>query len=461
MIENTIQVEGGLGDASPSQVMAGATFTSETGFKQSGTFEPIAKNIGYDNTSSGLQAETTQDAIDEHIANTKAELADTVPYNLIHFPYYENTHVEDGITWTVDDDGVITAKGTATDRSQFMVRTTSENCKPLKVGKSYHVSGCPDGGSGSTYRIMFITFNRDSNGNIVVVDSAGISNSSGGILNITQEYTGIWVYIDIFSGYTATDLQFKPMIVEGTAQRDYHRGFNSTYELSKNLEVAYEDTFPQNLIQFPYFEGSHTDNGIEWVVNEDGIVMANGNATGDSEFTVRRRLSDNTPFVLPAGTYTVSGCPVNGRDATYVLSVIKTSESTGGAELITREYGSGATFTLEKETIIGVNFYIKKGQTVNNLTLKPMLVKGSETKPYHRGFKSVYELDKSVHEMKKSVVDHLLSTSQDLPLSANQGRMLNEKVDSVNEKLADCWISFTDADGNPTTEPYIHWNEEE
>ena len=42
-----------------------------------------------------------------------------------------------------------------------------------------------------------------------------------------------------------------------------------------------------------------------------------------------------------------------------------------------------------------------------------------------------------------------------------------DKVPSVsavknefNNKLAGCWISFTDESGNPTTEPYIHWVEE-
>lgn len=27
-------------------------------------------------------------------------------------------------------------------------------------------------------------------------------------------------------------------------------------------------------------------------------------------------------------------------------------------------------------------------------------------------------------------------------------------------KLSGCWIEFTDEDGNPTDEPYIHWTEE-
>ena len=30
----------------------------------------------------------------------------------------------------------------------------------------------------------------------------------------------------------------------------------------------------------------------------------------------------------------------------------------------------------------------------------------------------------------------------------------------INTVMGGCYISFTDAEGNPTTEPYIHWDEE-
>lgn len=31
---------------------------------------------------------------------------------------------------------------------------------------------------------------------------------------------------------------------------------------------------------------------------------------------------------------------------------------------------------------------------------------------------------------------------------------------NLEQTLAGVWISFTDENGNPTSEPYIHWNEE-
>ena len=37
---------------------------------------------------------------------------------------------------------------------------------------------------------------------------------------------------------------------------------------------------------------------------------------------------------------------------------------------------------------------------------------------------------------------------------------LGEEIETVNNSLGGCYISFTDASGNPTAEPYIHWNTE-
>lgn len=37
---------------------------------------------------------------------------------------------------------------------------------------------------------------------------------------------------------------------------------------------------------------------------------------------------------------------------------------------------------------------------------------------------------------------------------------LQDAKDYCDDKLAGCWISFTDAAGNPTTKPYVHWMEE-
>ena len=62
---NTVEVVGGLGSATDSDVLEGVTYTSDNGIKRSGTFSPAAANISYDNVDSGLLGTNVQAAIDE------------------------------------------------------------------------------------------------------------------------------------------------------------------------------------------------------------------------------------------------------------------------------------------------------------------------------------------------------------------------------------------------------------
>lgn len=68
--ERKVTVASGLGDADASQVMAGATFSSESGFNQEGEFIPSADNITYNNATSKLGSTNTQGAIDEIVTLT-------------------------------------------------------------------------------------------------------------------------------------------------------------------------------------------------------------------------------------------------------------------------------------------------------------------------------------------------------------------------------------------------------
>jgi hypothetical protein len=76
--------------------------------------------------------------------------------NLIPYPYYESDHTESGITWTVNSDGSVTANGTATANSTFIFRNRTEQTKFVEKNTSYIFSGCPSGGSSSTYAMIFL-----------------------------------------------------------------------------------------------------------------------------------------------------------------------------------------------------------------------------------------------------------------------------------------------------------------
>ena len=140
----------------------------------------------------------------------------------------------------------------------------------------------------------------------------------------------------------------------------------------------------KNLIVFPYYESDHTEDGITFTVNSDKTITANGTATAQSDFRFANQTVADGMILLPAGQYTLSGCPSGGSTSTYVLMVTRLNDS-GTWEVFQRDYGSGATFTLNRDTYCAVLLRVAKGATVSNLTVGPMLVKGGSSSPFAMG----------------------------------------------------------------------------
>lgn len=77
------------------------------------------------------------------------------------------TQTVSGVTFTVNADKSVTAKGTATADIGFTIGT-----KMLDAGISYILSGCPSGGSTSTYYLRYIGFTYDvGNGSTIKYDA--------------------------------------------------------------------------------------------------------------------------------------------------------------------------------------------------------------------------------------------------------------------------------------------------
>lgn len=126
----------------------------------------------------------------------------------------------------------------------------------------------------------------------------------------------------------------------------------------------YPDSTSRNMIPDAYAKTA-TSNGITYTVNGDGSITANGTATGLSVLNV---WGNSNSLTLPAGTYTLSGCPSGGAVDTYRLCNNATSIN---------DTGSGVTFTLTEDTAISFKIRIQSGTTVSNLKFWPQLEKGS------------------------------------------------------------------------------------
>ena len=265
--------------------------------------------------------------------------------NLIPYPYTETTKTANGVTFTVNSDGSITVNGTATSDADFMLLRG-----PIQgYSESYFLSGCPSGGSDTTYYISEnFTASKDT-GNGVVLN------------NLPSDQ--VWRIV-IKSGTTVNNLVFRPMLNAGTTAKPYSKWFAGL----KNASFEKIVSTGRNLIPYPYADGTVTRSGITFTNNGDGSVTTNGTATADAYFRIVLDLP-----ISKGDKYFLSGCPSGGAN-NYALRV----ESSFG---IFQDVGNGAAFTAADNKM---NLYIRvyTGKTVNNIVFRPMLNYGTSALPY-------------------------------------------------------------------------------
>lgn len=129
--------------------------------------------------------------------------------NLIKYPYLKSTHTVNGITFTDNGDGTITANGTATGQGYFVLAELK-----LKKG-TYFLSGAPKDGKEGTQLYL-----ANSNYSVYKID-----NGSGVIVEITDEKAVYTIAIDIKAGTTTENSVFKPQLELGTVATDYEPYF--------------------------------------------------------------------------------------------------------------------------------------------------------------------------------------------------------------------------------------------
>lgn len=101
-----------------------------------------------------------------------------------------------GVTLTVNEDGSVTLNGTAAATVFFEIRKGML----LETGREYILSGCPVGGSTSSYALLI----EDS--------SQGRTWDFGEGIKLTAASTNYDVKIRINANYTAENLTFRPML---------------------------------------------------------------------------------------------------------------------------------------------------------------------------------------------------------------------------------------------------------
>lgn len=267
--------------------------------------------------------------------------------NLIPYPYTETTRTANGVTFTVNSDGSVTVNGTATSDADFMLLRG-----PIQsYSESYFLSGCPTGGSDTTYYISEgFTTSKDT-GNGVVFN------------NLPSDQA--WRIV-IKSGTTVNNLVFRPMLNADTTAKPYSKWFAGL----KNASFEKIVSTGRNLIPYPYEESTKTENGITFTVNSDGSITANGTTTVNPSIFNLAKIS------LNAGTYALRSF-VNVANAGICQFYIDIPSEPNDRT------GNGITFTLQDDIVNkNVNIIVNPSQTVNNLVFRPMLQFGTTATAY-------------------------------------------------------------------------------
>lgn len=103
------------------------------------------------------------------------------------------------VVWTINADGTVTANGTATANSFLYLIPNNTN---ITFGESTHISGCPAGGSASTYEIQ------------VSMTGGTTYHDYGDGEFIPFDYVYRYFVLCVRNGYTANNLIFRPMICD-------------------------------------------------------------------------------------------------------------------------------------------------------------------------------------------------------------------------------------------------------
>lgn len=156
----------------------------------------------------------------------------TIGKNLIPYPYfYGSSHNEQGITFTIDSNGVIHASGTATATAYYMLfKNSLLPC--LAVGNKYTMTLTVKNGDVSVYLA-----NAKNNN----TDIAAIRHLSNGTKSTTFAFTRIdgatdTIGLYITSGTTVTDCQIQVQLEEGEKATDIEQHQTSTTKITQATE---------------------------------------------------------------------------------------------------------------------------------------------------------------------------------------------------------------------------------
>ena len=194
--------------------------------------------------------------------------------NLMPFPYYDgNSKTHNGITFTVNADGTITANGTATASAIFYISTNYTIKKGI-----YTLSGCPKSDSNTNYILQFATGDW----------SFKVSDFGNGATTQIDNDINLQIFrIAISNGVVCDNLVFRPQLELGSTPTEYEPPITGR-ELQVN--VCGKNLFGD--VMNYYLSGTQT-NGFNFKPSSANSFCFLGTIINNTNYTIKNYSNGN------------------------------------------------------------------------------------------------------------------------------------------------------------------------
>lgn len=358
-----------------------------------------ASQINPDNFANALRETLTGSVIAtdmvspiEHNVSCQVESA-----NKISFPYIETDKEENGITWTVNADGSVTANGTATGNSYFQFTNAVSVSANSFLSGAPLVNGC---------QIQFW----------VMGDAAATKTDSGAGVQIPSQSECDQIYAVVRGGTTVDNVIFPPMLNTGNSAKPFVKGVSE-------LTAVNVTRCGRNIVDLS--ETITPSQGVSATRVQSNCYDLSGVSTGTGSLT----LIGN--YKVLAGTYTISATnlPEGSKlalksitDYSYTLrtDTKPSGDVATGNYIITLDFDAGIDFT--------------------GVQIKCQFEVGAEANSYesYNGQNYTPAADGTVEGMKSASSDMtILSDTAGVNIEATYNQDTNKVIQKLVNRIAD------------------------
>lgn len=290
-------------------------------------------------------------------------------------PLFTSTRTVKGVTYTPNEDGTFTASGTATPGHSQVLSPRQY----LPAG-DYVISGCPQGGAGTTYYLSALCYSAQTGGTIT---ASAYDFGSGAKFTVPSGGGYVFSYCSVYKDTAAPDAVWKPMLERGSAA--------TAYQPYQHIKVAVSG---KNLLDASIAPSSYAQ--VSYTNGSDGSIVLNGTKYGGGYYVVKRL------GLSLEGTYTLHATQISGtatsRPTIYLLDsdenvLASATPRSGNIEKV--------TFTTDAVMAAQIRFGLFADNAVyTDAAYRIWLTAGSELTEYEQFVGSTVFIDLDGHALR-------------------------------------------------------------